>query len=41
MNESEEIVFKNCLKMVGESEGLVIADFSPRNFERLETFLDR
>jgi ribonuclease J len=40
VNESEDIVFRNCLKVVEESKGLVIADFSPRNFERLETFLD-
>lgn len=37
-NESEEIVFEKCLKEVEEAKGLVIADFSPRNFERLETF---
>ena len=36
--ESEEIVYETCLKAVDESEGLVIADFSPRHFERLETF---
>jgi len=40
VNESEEIVFENCLKAVEDSKGLVIADFSPRNFERLETFLE-
>lgn len=38
VNESEDIVFDNCLKAVDESDGLVIADFSPRNFERLESF---
>jgi ribonuclease J len=38
VNESEEIVFQKCLKAVEESDGLVIADFSPRNFERLDTF---
>ncbi len=38
INESESLVFENCLKVVEESEGVVIADFSPRNFERLETF---
>ncbi|MCJ7445322.1 MAG: ribonuclease J, partial [Methanotrichaceae archaeon] len=38
INESEEIVHQNCLKAVEESNGLVIADFSPRNFERLTTF---
>ena len=40
MNESEEVVYKNCLKAVEESEELAIADFSPRNFERLETFME-
>ncbi len=38
INESEKIVFRNCLEAVEESKGLVIADFSARNFERLETF---
>ncbi|RUM33142.1 MAG: ribonuclease J [Archaeoglobus sp.] len=40
VDESEEIAFENCLKAVEESKGLVIADFSPRNFERLETFIE-
>jgi len=40
VDESEEVVFENCLKAVEESKGLVIADFSPRNFERLETFIE-
>ncbi len=40
VNESEEIVFQNCLKAVEDSDKLVIADFSPRNFERLETFVE-
>ncbi len=40
VNESEKTVFENCLKAVEESERIVIADFSPRNFERLETFLE-
>lgn len=35
---SEKEVKDRCLKVVEESKGLVIADFSPRNFERLETF---
>lgn len=39
-NESEETVFMNCLEEVENSRDLVIADFSPRNFERLETFLE-
>ncbi|MFZ3062433.1 MAG: MBL fold metallo-hydrolase RNA specificity domain-containing protein [Actinomycetota bacterium] len=37
---SEDEVFKNCLKAVKEAVGsLVIADFGPRNIERLMTFL--
>jgi len=35
---SEESVREECLKAVEDSEGLVIADFSARNFERLEAF---
>lgn len=35
---SEKEVYNKCLEIVEGSEGLVIADFSPRNFERLETF---
>jgi len=35
---SEREVFMNCLKAVENARGLVIADFSPRNFERLEMF---
>ncbi len=38
ISESEEIVFQKCLNAVEESHGLIIADFSPRNFERLDTF---
>lgn len=38
INVSEKEVYQNCLKEVEKSKGLVIADFSPRNFERLETF---
>ena len=37
---SEEEVFNKCFEAVEESKGLVIADFSPRNFERLETFIE-
>jgi len=39
-NVTEEEVFQNCLKIVEEAGGkkLVIADFSPRNFERLKRF---
>ena len=40
INVSENDVYQNCLKAVEESSGLVIADFSPRNFERLETFTE-
>jgi len=36
--ESEAIVEDNCLKAIEECDGLVVANFSPRNFERLETF---
>ena len=35
---SEDNVFSNCLAVAEEAKGLVIADFSPRNFERLEMF---
>ncbi|TFG29004.1 MAG: MBL fold metallo-hydrolase [Promethearchaeota archaeon] len=38
IDESEDIVFNKCLEAVKESKGLVIADFSARNFERLENF---
>jgi ribonuclease J len=38
IHESEEIVFDNCLGAVETSKDLVIADFSARNFERLEAF---
>lgn len=37
-NVSEQEVYENALKIVEEAKGLVIADFSPRNFERLESF---
>ena len=37
-NVSEREVHENALKIVEEAKGLVIADFSARNFERLETF---
>ena len=40
IHESEEIVYDNCLEAVRESKDLVIADFSARNFERLEIFQD-
>jgi len=38
IDESEETVYENCLKIVEDSKGLVVADFSARNFERLEIF---
>jgi len=37
-NVSEREVYENALKIVEEAKGLVIADFSARNFERLESF---
>jgi ribonuclease J len=36
---SEDSVRETCRAEVEEAKGLVIADFSPRNFERLESFL--
>ncbi len=39
-NVSEEEVYDNCLKTVREAKGLVIADFGPRNIERLFTFYE-
>src|SRR5271157_318919 len=36
---TENDVYANCLSAVENSRGLVIADFSARNFERLEMFL--
>jgi ribonuclease J len=38
VNESEEIVYNNCLKTAQKSNGLIVADFTARNFERLEIF---
>ncbi|MCD6372702.1 MAG: ribonuclease J, partial [Thermococcus sp.] len=37
-NVSEKEVYLNAKKIAEDSKGLVIADFSARNFERLETF---
>lgn len=37
-NVSEAEVYENAKAIVEEAKGLVIADFSPRNFERLEIF---
>jgi ribonuclease J len=38
VNESEELVYDNCLKTAQKSKGLIVADFTARNFERLEIF---
>jgi len=38
INESEETVYENCLEAAEESKGLMIADFTSRNLERLEIF---
>ncbi len=38
VNESEDIVYNNCLKTAQKSKGLIVADFTARNFERLEIF---
>lgn len=35
---SEEVVLRNCLVATEEAEGLTVADFSARNFERLNIF---
>jgi ribonuclease J len=40
INESEEIVYNSCLDVISQTKDLVVADFSARNFERLETFKD-
>lgn len=37
---SEEEVFQNCLKAIKKTKNLVIADFGPRNIERLLYFLE-
>ncbi|GAI70386.1 unnamed protein product [marine sediment metagenome] len=31
-------VYENCLKVTDKAKGIVVADFSARNFERLEIF---
>ena len=36
----EEEVYENCLRAVEAAEGIVVADFAPRNIERLLTFLE-
>ena len=38
ISESEDIVLNNCLKAAEEAKGIVIANFSGRNIERLEIF---
>ena len=38
VDESEENVYDTCLNVIQEAKGLVVADFSARNFERLELF---
>jgi ribonuclease J len=40
VNESEEAVYNNCLNIIEQSKEIVVADFSARNFERLEGFKD-
>ncbi|MGI6486059.1 MAG: exonuclease [Tepidanaerobacteraceae bacterium] len=37
---TEEEVASNCFDVVEKAEGLVVADFGPRNIERLLSFLD-
>jgi len=36
---SERLVYETCRAASDDVSGLIIADFSPRNFERLETFV--
>jgi ribonuclease J len=38
LDESEEEVYEKCLKVTDKAKGIVVADFSARNFERLEIF---
>ena len=38
IDESEEQVYENCLNVAESAKGIVVADFSARNFERLEIF---
>jgi len=38
VDQSEEEVYDNCLNVIQEAKGVVVADFSARNFERLELF---
>ncbi|MFQ5822129.1 MAG: MBL fold metallo-hydrolase RNA specificity domain-containing protein [Candidatus Heimdallarchaeota archaeon] len=39
-DESEEEVYATCLEPAMAEENLIIADFSPRNLERLDTFIE-
>jgi len=39
-NVAEHEVYENCLRAVAGAEGLVVADFSPRDVDRLLTFLE-
>lgn len=39
VNVSEQEVYENALRVIARAEGLVIADFSPRDVDRLLTFL--
>ncbi|MFX1313713.1 MAG: ribonuclease J, partial [Promethearchaeota archaeon] len=38
IDESEEEVYDTCLNIIQDAKGVVVADFSTRNFERLELF---
>ncbi|MFX1345846.1 MAG: MBL fold metallo-hydrolase [Promethearchaeota archaeon] len=38
ISESEDIVYENCRRAAELAKGLIVADFTARNFERLETF---
>lgn len=38
ISESEDIVYENCRRTAEIAKGLIVADFTARNFERLETF---
>ncbi|MHA1845682.1 MAG: MBL fold metallo-hydrolase RNA specificity domain-containing protein [Promethearchaeota archaeon] len=40
LNVTEKEVHENCLKVADNAKGLIIADFTSRNIERLETFKD-
>jgi ribonuclease J len=40
LDVTEEMVRDNCLNASEDVKGLVVADFGPRNFERLDTFIE-